>query len=165
MTDVRLRLAPWIPAIRSAAIAAGIPPATLGAVVYTESRGNAFALRVERGFWSRYRSGIWRAIRGNKYAADDRWLDFPDLVAASYGLCQVMLPVAVEHGLKLAYPTELLHPETNLALGARILREHLDRSGGNEREALLRYNGGGDIHYPTRVLAAKQQIDQPEVWA
>lgn len=147
----------FLPLISHAAGRHGLDAQILGGLVYVESSGNPWAIRVERGFWARYGAGVKRAILGNAFPADDRWLAFPDLTSASYGLCQIMYPVAVEHGARFRYPTELLAPELNLALGAKILASHLARRGSVEK-ALLAYNGGGDPHYLGRVLAAATDL-------
>ena len=127
-------------------------PVVLG-MVAQESLGNPYAIRVERGFWTRYAAGIRRNVLGNAYAPDDRWLQYPDLAAASYGLMQIMWPVAIERGARLRYPTELCDPELNIDIGCRHLAYLRGRLGvrGTLDQALLRYNGGGDPRYPQRV--------------
>jgi len=146
-------LEPWRSLIDDAARRHDIDANWLAAVVLTESSGDPWAIRVERGFWRRYRDGIRRWVRSTPTRNDDRWSKYPDLYAASYGLAQVMLQTAVEAGFEYRYPTELLDPARNLDIAARILSRHLRRTG-TWPAALLRYNGGGDPAYPDRVRAS-----------
>lgn len=44
------------------------------------------------------------------------------------------------------------NPYANMFVGAQILRECMDRSKGNVKQALRCYNGGGDKNYPTKVF-------------
>lgn len=150
---------PWIGLIRRAAAEYDIPVYILAGLVISESSGNPYAIRVERGFWRRYSNGIMRWVRSTPSSTDNRWARYPDIYAASYGLCQIMLQTAAENGFKYRFPTELLDPETNVDLAARILRKHHDRSGSWSR-ALLRYNGGGDPAYPSRVMANGRPISE-----
>lgn len=88
----------------------------------------------------------------------------------SIGLCQIK----IDTGLMLygsrwraAEPPEarraamrrlLLQPAINARLAARLLRQHLDRFGGDETLALAAYNGGPDhalIRYVLKVRAAR----------
>ncbi len=140
------------PTILPAAAAHQLDPYLLGALVLQESKANPYALRVERGFWTRYGAAIWRRARSTITAADDHWLIYPDVAAASYGLCQILYPVALEYGLSPDYPTELCDPTLNVDLGALILAKHIRHHGGDLRRGLLRYNGGGDPDYPDAVL-------------
>lgn len=56
----------------------------------------------------------------------------------------------------------LWNPEFNIKIGTQILREYLNRSRGNVREALARYNGsfGANNGYPEKVLRTKEQYKQ-----
>ena len=140
--------------IFNAAIENEIAPNLLYGLVITESSGNPYALRVERGFWRRYYAGIVQLFSGSMPPKLSKWIHYPDLISASYGLCQIMLPVAVENGFDGRFPTELLNPRINLSLGAKILSKHISKCDGNIERGLLRYNGGGDKNYPNRVFAA-----------
>jgi soluble lytic murein transglycosylase-like protein len=128
-------------------------PYILAGLIAHESGGNPYAIRVERSFWTRYLTGITSLIRATASQLDDPWLRYPDLVAASYGLAQVLYPVAIERGLALQYPTELLDPATNLEAAARHLIHLRHQVGAAERPLLQRYNGGGNPNYATMVLA------------
>jgi len=144
--------------ILAAADREGLPPTLLAGLIYTESGGDPWAIRIERGFWRRYYDGIRRALLGNNPKRLSKWLRYPDLVAASYGLCQIMLVVAVENGFDARFPTALLDPRTNIDLGAKILAKHIRNRGGDQNAGLLRYNGGGDKEYPRRVDWASRQF-------
>src|SRR5262245_26709686 len=79
-----------------------------------ERAGDPTAIRVERGFWTRYASGIVAHIRNSTTKTDDKWLLYPDLVSASYGLMQVLYVVALERGMVLPFPTSLCDPTTGV---------------------------------------------------
>lgn len=129
------------------------------AVIAQESAGDPWAVRVERGFFRRYLKGLLALVKRTVSKADDQWMQYPDWFSASYGLMQVMLPVAIELGFSFRYPTELLDPHTNIRLGVKKLRACFARPIGTDPEpifrALSRYNGGGDILYPEKVIEWK----------
>lgn len=146
----RLR-ALW-PLILDAARRNTIDPYLLVGLVITESAADTFAVRPEPTFLARYRAGITavtQRVYGNKKPS---WAASPLLLATSYGLTQILAVVALEHGLRLRYPTQLCDPKTNIDLAAEIIAENLAAEGGSLRHALLRYNGGGNRAYPDRVL-------------
>lgn len=155
--SVRERLSPFGDMIIACSRAHGLDPCIVAGLVWVESSANPYAIRVERGFWRRYLSGIQALFARKKARGIKRWLKYPDLVSASYGLCQIMLPVAMEHGFNPLYPTELLEPHRNIDLGCQILSRHLRRLGGYE-DALLRYNGGGNPDYPDMVLSMARKV-------
>ena len=149
----------WLISARTASKA--LDPWLVCGVVCQESAGNPGALRVERGFWTRYKDGIIRNIKATASKLDDPWLAYPDLVAASWGLMQCMYEVAIERGMELQYPAELADPAVGLEAGCRQLAYCFTAIGAyalddraNEdavRNALQRYNGGGDPNYAMRV--------------
>jgi soluble lytic murein transglycosylase-like protein len=158
------RLQRFVPAIRRAARPYDLDPYLLGALVVAESSANPFAIRVERGFWSRYGAAIIRRARLTTETTDDTWLIYPDLASASYGLCQIMYPVALELGVRPTYPTELCDIGLNLDLGARLLSGHLRRHRGDETAALGAYNGDQSGHYASIVLGWRRHlIDSPAI--
>jgi len=134
-----------------------LPAHVVAGLILTESSGNPWAIRVERGFWRRYYEGVKANVLRSKSAYDDKWIKYPDIASCSYGLCQIMLPVAWENGFIPKFPTELLEPKTNIGLACKILSRHLVRTG-SIRKALLRYNGGGDPEYPSRVMEAARDV-------
>lgn len=113
----------------------------VAAVVLKESSANADAFRHERLFWNRYLKRLPEWTQEN-----------PRRVSSSYGLMQVMFPVAVERGYKRTNPPEgLFVPEVGLEYGTRQLRYVMDWEdrkfpavAGQERlrAALASYNGG-----------------------
>lgn len=58
---------------------------------------------------------------------------------------------ARELGFK-GYFYEFLNPRVNIEFGCKFLAKRLEKSKGVVREALLKYNGGGDPKYPERVF-------------
>lgn len=166
MVDLmKQRLEPFADIIVACSRAHGVDPAVMAGLIWTESAANPWAIRVERGFWRRYYEGI-KALFDKKTARGKKWLKYPDLVSASYGLCQIMLPVAMEHGFSPRYPTELLEPVRNIDLGCQIVAKHQRRLGqaGEGLEAvLLRYNGGGNPRYPGKVMAATAMIREHKI--
>lgn len=157
------RLARYWPNVSVACRPYQLDPYLLGALILTESSANPYAMRVERGFWVRYGATLMRRARLTATTDDDNWLLYPDVAAASYGLCQIMYPVAIEQGLKLAYPTELCDPQLNCDLGAKILGQRLKKNGGDVRDALLRYNGGAAAMYPETVLRWRDHLTKSPI--
>ena len=138
-------------AIVAAATAYGLDPNLLAAVVWQESAFRADAFRHEPAFWTRYLAGKPEWAGSN-----------PRVVSSSYGLCQVMYPTAIQLGFSRAHPAEWLFvPSTNLALGARYLRDLITWAGvRGVALALAAYNGGKGnarapipTRYATEVLA------------
>jgi hypothetical protein len=155
---------PWRVQIKHAAEASGFSPYLLGAIVVTESSGQQYAQRVERGFWPRYLAGIRRWVASTASQSDDKWSQYPDIYSSSYGLCQVMLQTAAEHGFVYHYPGQLFDPEENLRVACRILSRIRARTGDDVRALLLAYNGGGDPMYPNRVLRHLNALKDAQVW-
>ena len=162
LRELSTQIGPWTVDIRACARAHGLDECVVAGLVWVESRGNPWAIRVERGFWRRYLPGIKALFRKTRTRRDDRWLKYPDLVAASYGLCQIMLPTAMERGFAPTYPTELLEPRRNIDLACQILSAHRRRAGSIEG-ALLRYNGGGNPDYPGLVVSAADRIRRHKI--
>ena len=118
----------------------GIDERLIRAIIQTESSFNPWAIRVERGFWTRYLGGI-KATFFKTPEKDEKWLTYPDLVSASYGLMQIMLTTAMEMGFRFKYPTELLEPETNIKYGCAYLKKLYNRYG-DWKDAVAAYNAG-----------------------
>ncbi len=112
------------------------------AIIRKESSWNPWAFRVERGFWSRYLAGIKNIFWGTK-EKDERWLTYPDIVSASYGLMQVMLTTAMELGFRFQYPFELFDPANNIKFGCLLLKKSYERYG-NWLDAISAYNQGNN---------------------
>lgn len=120
----------------------GLPPDLVQAVVLVESSGYTDAFRVEPAFWDRYlrHKPEWDGAN-------------PRRVSASYGLMQVMFPVAVEFGYPRNDPPEYLFvPLIGLEYGCTVLSERLTWAQGNVEAALAAYNGGKGGNKPGGVL-------------
>jgi hypothetical protein len=103
---------------------------------------DAFAVRFEPAFESRYIKPPNPAMPSTE-----------DLCKAmSFGLMQIMGEVARELGFPGRFLSGLCDPETGLEFGCRKLRRCIDLSKGDPQAALLRWNGGSDTGYPSRVL-------------
>lgn len=116
--------------IESTATRHGLDPNLVEAVVLTESSGNTRAYRYEPDFWRRY-----MASKAEWQGRD------PERVSASYGLMQIMFPVAKELGYT-GEPEALMVPSTGLEYGCLKLRKLLAWSQNDVRTALAAYNGG-----------------------
>jgi soluble lytic murein transglycosylase-like protein len=100
------------------------------AIVRTESSGLSSAYRYEHLFWLKYLQGKPEYDGAN-----------PRRVSASYGLMQVMYPVAKELGLTDP-PEALFLPATGIAFGCRHFARLLIWANHNVDKALSAYNGG-----------------------
>lgn len=161
----------------------GIPGGLLAALVRAES-GNAqhsvvsfaaapfdvFARRVEPGFWRTY-------IRGTDWEKTT-WGPFPEIIAASYGLAQIMYTTAlwawrrelIEPALWDGEPWSLFRPRTNLELGAAVLAYKARRFGGWDA-GVAAYNAGSarrmndglfvNHAYVEKVRSAWSRLDWP----
>lgn len=139
----------------------GIDPNLVAAIMLIESSGDQYAIRVEPGFWRRYGPAYHRIIKQSNPAK--KWLKYPDVFACSYGLMQIMYGVAVEHGCRIRYPTELLKPEINLEYGCKILAKKIKVTGGVE-SGVLAYNGGGNAKYPLKVFNMKSLVESAQIF-
>ncbi len=116
--------------IAQAAADYGLDPRVVEAVVAVESSGRTHAYRFEAGFWAKYLANH-----------PDFRNAVPERVSASYGLMQVMYPVARELGFP-GEPEMLFIPATGLAYGCRKLASLLKWAEGDLVRALCAYNGG-----------------------
>ena len=139
----------------------GLEPSLVAAIILVESSGNPYAIRVAPGFWKRYSNAYHRIIKANNPAR--RWLKYPDVFACSYGLMQIMYGVAVEHGCRVRFPTELLKPDLNIEFGCRILAKKIKIKKSVEA-GVLAYNGGGNPRYPSKVFRLKRSIDDLSIF-
>lgn len=121
---------PYRSVIEKIAALHDLDPLLVEAVVLQESSGRADAFRFEPGFWERY------------LKKHPRWKDWePRRAASSYGLMQIMAPVAFEHGFSQE-PEALFGIATNIEIGCRVLARLLERFSGDVEKALAAYNGG-----------------------
>lgn len=130
--------------IAEAAASHGLDPRVVEAVVMVESSGRTNAYRFESAFFSKYLANH-PDYRGA----------VPERVSASYGLMQVMYPVAREMGFPFADPELLFVPTTGLEYGCRKLASLLKWAEGDLVQALSAYNGGksGNAKAPFRNQA------------
>lgn len=135
--------------IRRAAEATQLDPLLVEAVVVKESSGNTDAFRFEPDFWNRYLKP--KAL----YAGLN-----PRRVSSSYGLMQIMYPVAVERGYGQSTPPEAMFvPEIGLKWGCEHLKYLFRWANGTEfagstpqdrlLAVLASYNGGRGGNKPT----------------
>jgi soluble lytic murein transglycosylase-like protein len=125
----------------------GLDADVIHAIVLTESSGKAHAYRFEQFFWQRYMQG--------KQQWDGA---VPERVSASYGLMQIMYPVACEMGFTDP-PESLFVPVIGLTWGCKKFRSLLDWAQQDTEQALAAYNGGkGDND--TRPFRNQDYVDQ-----
>lgn len=116
--------------IEEAAVKHSLDPNVVEAIVMTESSGYADAFRFEPGFWKRY------LAKNPTYAGEN-----PRRVSSSYGLMQIMLPVARELGFS-GEPELLFLPAVNLDWGCKKFAQLLQWANDDLAKALEAYNGG-----------------------
>lgn len=142
----------WTEIVATATVFA-LDPILVEAVVVQESSGNTDAFRFEPAFYDRYIkiSPDWEWAR-KKYAN-------PRRMSSSYGLMQIMWPVALEDGFPRESPPELLFvPEIGLKWGCTRLRTLVNWADKGWpqvaptvrlRAILASYNGGRGGNRPT----------------
>jgi soluble lytic murein transglycosylase-like protein len=117
-----------------------LDPSLVCAICEQESSWNPGATRFEPAFYARYEAN----------------LDLDDLEkrdrSTSWGLMQIMGETARSIGFNMNM-NFLLTPESNLAWGCRFLETRLQHAHYDTEKALLLWNGGGNLEYPTQVLA------------
>lgn len=116
--------------VEAAAAAHKLDAALVRAVCMVESSGRTSAYRFEPAFWTRY-------LADNSAYRDG----VPERVSASYGLMQVMHPVACELGYT-GEPEALCVPSVGLDYGCRKLAQVLAWARGDVAAGLAAYNGG-----------------------
>lgn len=147
----------WEKLANETAATHGLPGDLVLAMIWQESAGKPWSYRFEPAFWDRYLAGKPAWTRGLTGGALELWTR---RCSASYGLLQVMYPVAVELGLPVqAEPEILFEPRTSLSYGCRKLSREMKR-GPDERTAIRRYNGAGPAaeRYVAEVLAKREQL-------
>jgi soluble lytic murein transglycosylase-like protein len=130
---------------RAVAVAHGLEPALVCAVIEQESAWNPWAVRYEPGFLSRYVAPLYTA---GKLSATEAYTR-----SMSWGLMQVMGQVAREFGFAADSLPELCDPGTGIEFGCRILAKRMARARSDVSAALLAWNGGANPNYPSEVLA------------
>lgn len=157
-----------------------LPKELVAAIAYQESHGRFHALRVERGFYRRYLANkIAEELPGHVpkeiTLETEKWAR-----AVSWGLMQIMGETARENGFKGNW-VQIYDPMVNVGLGCRYFKKCLQRDEDvllkdlpevkffkkfstliadikDEKKirammALLRYNGGTNVHYPFEVFS------------
>lgn len=139
--------------IEQAAREHGLDADVVEALVLVESSGQADAFRWEPTFFAKY------LATNPAYAGQ-----IPRRIGSSYGLMQIMLSTAREHGFN-AEPEFLFLPGVNLDIGCRVLKGLLKWAGGDLAKALEGFNGGkGSIgseattRYAAKVLATLLKV-------
>lgn len=135
--------------ITKVANAYALDPYLVEAVIMVESRGRADAFRYEPLFWERYKLAEKPEYQGMN----------PRRVSSSYGLMQIMYPVAREMGFA-DEPEALFGVTTNLHWGCRKLRRLQTWAAGfgeaspidQLTAALASYNGGTGGNKPGTQL-------------
>lgn len=146
-----MTISPYRREIVAAATTHQLSPTLVEAITVVESSGKAYAYRYEPAFWARY------------MAHDPQWASAnPERVSASYGLMQVMFPVAKEMGFGQVDPEYLFVPAIGLEFGCRKFASVLRWAGGDIARALAAYNGGprGNVAPPFRNQAYADKVLQ-----
>lgn len=97
-------------------------------------------------------------------AVESSFNPIAESVMGAKGLMQV-IPQYHQDKLRSAQGVELnvLDPETNILVGAKVLREYASRTGNDLAAALGLYGGTGpdpESSYATRVLSERQRLEQ-----
>ena len=129
----------YVDLVKQIATEQGVDPALGCAVAEHESSWNPWAVRYEPAFYMRY----IEEMRLPPTEAQGR--------AFSYGLMQIMGQTARELGFAGKYLSELFDPEQGILYGMKKLSLCVNKTS-TVRDALLRYNGGGNSDYPDMVI-------------
>jgi hypothetical protein len=122
-----------------------ISPDLVASIIYQESYsacGNftdaIWAVRYEDGFFHRYLNEKPFVGENPNYTKVSRATE-RRMRACSFGLMQIMLQTAREHGFGEPYGTALCNPTTNIEYGCKILAGYLRKYGAVD--GVRRYNG------------------------
>ena len=162
----------------AAALAHGLDPLVVAALIQVESGGQPWAWNPEpvyRYLWNVRDAVPFRPMTVSELRSKYPPSDFPCLAGdpdqeywgqqASWGLMQIMGAVARERGYRDPYLTALCDVDTNLALGCEHFRVQLVWAHGDVEKALGAYNagrGGWDTaagkRYRAKVLTALEAL-------
>lgn len=131
---------------RSVAVKFAVPVALFCGLIEQESNYDNWAIRFEPAFLKKYVEPLGLPAT-ETYARSTSW-----------GPGQVMGQVAREMGYKGPLP-QLCEWEIGLAMAAGKLKKELSKAAGDERKALLGYNGGANLSYPDEVLTKAKQYE------
>lgn len=133
-----------------------VDPITAMAIVLQESGCNEKAVRLENGFYRRY-------IEKMAYS-----VPIKVLLSTSYGLMQTMgetlrtmgyfPPIMDDRNVCEAIERYLANPREQVAWGCSFFSNLVVRKKGDEVDALLAWNGGGNPNYPAEVEAKKEFV-------
>jgi len=119
-----------------------VDKALLCAIIEQESGWDPFAVRYEPKFYGRYVMPLGLESPTEAYSR-----------AFSWGLMQLMGECAREDGFKGKFLSELLDPDVGVDWGTRHFSMQFQKAGLDVPRALLLWNGGGNLKYPSQVLA------------
>jgi hypothetical protein len=136
------------PIVDRVALQFQLDPELLSAQIFVESSGDPFAFRFEPAYFDRY-------VRDRPLVAGFK---YGPLAACSFGLLQILLETAIEHGFE-DQPQRLFDPMIGMTFGAKYLRHCLDLTGQDYRKALAKYNGSGTaaMAYATKVFSVRDR--------
>lgn len=160
------RLRQHFPMIYQVATAHGLRPKLVAAMVMVESGGDRWAGRPEPHLVQIWGDQVEQYLDtlGNKVALSNYRNQSAIPWLSSYGLLQVLWPVAYERGYKNPWPWSLSAAFNGLEYGCR----HLSWLGGkteNEREMVAAYNGGlgrPNWEYADKVYRTMEEL--PSDW-
>jgi soluble lytic murein transglycosylase-like protein len=127
----------------------GLESSLVCAVIEQESNWNPWAMRFEPAFYAKY---IVPSLEVGHFGPTEA-----NARATSWGLMQVMGLVAREYGFGGPYLSELCDPQIGIDIGCKYMSVLYGKTGNNTKDALLRWNGGGNIAYPDQVMARMPQ--------
>jgi len=133
------RLLDYAHFIDAASAATGLDRGMIAALILTENAPcDPLARRVENDFYYRY-------IHGKPSWVGAPFYSYPEIIAASFGLVQIMFTTAGEvarkHNVRWdGKPWSLFEPGLNIRLGASKLKDCIAKHG--EREGVAAYNSG-----------------------
>jgi soluble lytic murein transglycosylase-like protein len=129
------------------ALAHGLEPCLVCAVIEQESGWNPWAIRFEPAFFAKYVAPLYT---NNKVSASEAYAR-----GFSWGLMQVMGQTARENAFAGEFLSALCEPRQGIATGCVVLQRKLAAAAGDVERALLAWNGGANTSYPGAVLARK----------
>jgi hypothetical protein len=160
--DRAMKLKALATTIQVAARDHGIGEDFLRALILTENdQVDPLAIRFEPSFWANYVEGRGEYLR-------HPWYPWPEVLASSYGLVQVMFTsaewAANRFGVRWSgSPWDLFVPSTNLAMGAAILGHKMTQFG--VRDGIAAYNAGTPRRIGTTgTLANEAYVARFERW-